>query len=111
MESHRAVRIWGRTESAINPSVNVQSVPSLTVAPNHANAERPLINEDNQNQENRKPLLDYRGSPCKNRCLTIGEVPVKGGAQRAGDSRGAECHGGLIHPTWWTDDLSWISTR
>ena len=77
MESHRAVRIWGRTESAINPSVNVQSVPSLTVAPNHANAERPLINEDNQNQENRKPLLDYRGSPCKRRS------PKGGGQSRS----------------------------
>ena len=41
-------------------SVDVQSVPRFIAASIHAKAGIPLIKE-----EDRKPLLDYPGSPCK----------------------------------------------
>lgn len=58
MEPRLAVRIWGRTKSAINPSVNMQSVPvssplHLTQTPNTV-IKKKLI----------PSVLDCVGCPC-----------------------------------------------
>ena len=52
-----------------NPSVDVQSVPSLIAASNHRNAGIQFINEEDQTQKH--PALDYLGSPCKGLGVTV----------------------------------------
>jgi hypothetical protein len=54
-------------------------------------------------QEYRLSRKITKTTKTKNRCLTLWEVPVKGGVRRTGDSRGAECPGGLIHPGCCTE--------
>jgi hypothetical protein len=60
MESHQAVRIWGRKIRAISPSVNVQSLPRFLAALTHVNAEY-----RNQGIAIQPLVLDCVGSPCK----------------------------------------------
>lgn len=50
---------------ATRPSVDVQSVPSFTADSKRANAAIPFTKEENETQENRKPLLDLVESPCR----------------------------------------------
>ncbi len=56
MESHRAVRIWVRTNCATRPSVDVQSVPRLL-------ATSPRVAAEYRNQENIHFVLDFVRSP------------------------------------------------
>src|SRR4030095_15334004 len=87
-------------ERATRPSVDVQSVPRLIAASDHAPPGIPFIKE-----ENRKPLLDYLGSPCRlfgrrsqqgrvaERKAMIErehELPIKRQAELLGISRGTE---------------------